>query len=283
MIVEKAHAKINLYLHVTGRRPDGYHLLDSLFVFADAGDVVGLEAAETPLFSVTGPYGDSLSGEKNNSVLKAARLMCEALNEKQAFKLTLEKNLPVASGMGGGSADAAAAMRLIMRFFEKKPSEKTLNDIALAVGADVPACLWEKPVFVSGIGEKMTFAPAVPDFPVLLVNPNVAVPTPAVFKNRTGDFDAEDPMTADDFSPENFIGALKRRHNGLTAAAVAVCPQISDVLNALANAKGCLFSAMSGSGATCVALFDDVKTRDACFDGLSETYPKWWGQKASFI
>jgi len=283
MIVEKALAKINLYLHVTGKRPDGYHLLDSLFVFADAGDVVGLEPADDLSFSVTGPYGASLAGEKDNSVLKAARLMCGALNEKPAFGLTLEKNLPVASGIGGGSADAAAAMRLIMRFFEKKPPEKTLNDVALAVGADVPACLWEKPVFVSGIGEKMTFAPPVPDFPALLVNPNVAVSTPTVFKKRTGDFDAANPMTRNDFFPENFIGALKKRHNGLTAAAVSVCPQIGDVLNALARADGCLFSAMSGSGATCVALFDGVETRDACSDLLSKTYPQWWVRTASFV
>lgn len=280
MIFEQACAKINLYLHVVGKRNDGYHLLDSLFAFADKGDVIGIEPAEKFSLTFSGTYGDFLTADKNNSVVIAAQKMCEALDETLNFHLHLEKNMPVASGIGGGSADASATMRLIMRFFQKQLPEDVLESLALTIGADVPACLYQKAVFVSGIGEKVTVAPDVPALPLLLINPNKPLSTPAVFKARKSGFSEKNPMKKSDFSNNGFINALKKRHNDLTDSAISLCPEIKEILSVFSNEKNCLFSTMSGSGATCIGLFDSIAERDDFFQKTKKNHPNWWFMSA---
>jgi len=249
-LIEPAPAKVNLFLHVTGRRADGYHLLDSLVVFAAAGDVLRGEVAGGLTLEVQGPFAASLSGEPDNLVLRAAR----SLGGRGA-RLVLEKNLPVASGIGGGSADAAAALRLLCRLWKLAPPD--LPGIALALGADVPVCLARRPSRMGGIGERLDAAPRLPRCGLVLVNPGVAVATADVFRARRGDWSApvELPRAWPDVTA--MASDLRELRNDLEPPAIALQPVIGEVISALAAVPGCRLARMSGSGATCFGLFDD--------------------------
>ena len=185
----RARAKVNLYLQVTGKRPDGYHELDSLMVFPDVGDELSLERATELSLEVDGPFAAALEAEgPDNLVLRAARALGALAGGGQGARLRLTKNLPVAAGIGGGSADAAAALRGLVRLWGLEVPEARLQALALELGADVPPCLESRPVFARGIGEILTPAPSLPPFWMVLVNPGVPVQTPAVFKARQGAF-----------------------------------------------------------------------------------------------
>src|SRR4051794_13788122 len=187
MISERASAKINLHLHVVGRRPDGYHLLDSLVVFAGAADRLTVEPGELSL-TVTGPFAAGLETESDNLVLRAARALAAHAGVPATGRLVLEKILPVASGIGGGSADAAATLRLLSRFWGLDVGQGTLAGLAARLGADVPVCVASHAAVMSGIGEVLAPAPVLPEVGIVLVNPGVAVSTPAVFRARDGGF-----------------------------------------------------------------------------------------------
>ena len=249
----KAPAKINLYLHVTGKRPDGYHLLDSLFAFARDGDVITAKQADGLSLEIIG--APDLSAGEDNIVIKAARKLAAALGIEPNAHLVLEKNLPIASGIGGGSTDAAAALKALQVLWKKTLPDEKLYALALELGADVPSCLAGKAVQVSGVGEVLTPAPEIPALPVVLVNPNKPVSTPAVFKTRKPVFSEPMPLTQNCADAAEFIGELKKRHNDLQDAACALEPAVAEVLHVLENQPRCLFSAMSGSGGTCFGLF----------------------------
>ena len=187
MLTSFAPAKVNLFLHVTGKRHDGYHLLDSLAVFPAVGDRLSLTPDCELTLGISGRFGASLSAETDNLVLRAARLLASEAGVSAGARLILEKNLPVASGIGGGSADAAAALRLLARHWN---ISAPLQGIALALGADVPVCLTRRPVRMAGIGEGLSPAPKLPVFGMVLVNPGVALTTAQVFRARTGAFSA---------------------------------------------------------------------------------------------
>ena len=276
MIQKIARAKINLYLNVVGKRDDGYHLLDSLFAFAEDGDGISVEKSDNLTLEIKGPFAHALSSEKDNSVLKAARLLANALDVPAKAKIVLTKNLPAASGIGGGSADAAATLAALCELWKVRPSVSLLEKTALKIGADVPACLHDKAVFVSGIGECVRPAPRIPRMPVLLVNPNVALPTPLVFKAGIERFSDADSMTEGDFLPQNFIAALKRRKNDLTVPATRIVPEIGTILNAFEKCSFCAVSRLSGSGATCFGIFEDAARRDVFAESLKEKHPNWW-------
>jgi 4-diphosphocytidyl-2-C-methyl-D-erythritol kinase len=266
-LIELAPAKVNLFLHVTGRRADGYHLLDSLVVFAAAGDVLRGEVAGGLNLEVQGPFAASLSGEPDNLVLRAAR----SLGGRGA-RLVLEKNLPVASGIGGGSADAAAALRLLCRLWKLAPPD--LPGIALALGADVPVCLARRPSRMGGVGERLDVAPRLPRCGLVLVNPGVAVATPEVFRARRGDWSApaELPRAWPDVAA--MASDLQELRNDLEPPAIALQPVIGEVISALATVPGCRLARMSGSGATCFGLFDDpVMASEAA---MRLRRPDWW-------
>ena len=184
---ESAPAKVNLYLHVTGRRPDGYHLLDSLIVFADLCDTVTAAPAERLSLTLAGPFADALDGA-DNLVSRAARALAAHAGRPPRATLRLVKHVPVAAGLGGGSSDAAAALRALIRLWGLSIEADELARLALELGADVPVCLAGHACFVGGIGDALTPAPALPSAPILLVNPGVAVPTTEVFAARTGEF-----------------------------------------------------------------------------------------------
>lgn len=272
-----APAKINLYLHVLGRRADGYHLIDSLIGFADIGDRLTARPAAALSLELGGPEAAGLAGSgPDNLVLRAARLLSDRALIRTGAALHLEKNLPVASGIGGGSSDAAAAMRALCRLWGVAIDEATLSRLGAGLGADVPVCLLAHAAWVGGIGEQVEPAPALPPAGIVLANPRTPLPTAAVFaarRGRFGDAGRFAPMPQD---AAGLAAALQSRGNQLTEAAVGRVPQIGRVLEALARLPGALIARMSGSGATCFALFADRTLAEAARTRLAAAEPLWW-------
>ncbi len=269
-----APAKINLYLHVVGRRTDGYHLLDSLAVFAGAGDYLSAEPAADFSLTVTGPFAAGLDAEADNLVLRAGHALAGAAGMAPYGRLVLEKNLPVASGIGGGSADAAAALRLLSSLWGLDRPAEELTALAAGLGADVPVCLSSTPMRMQGVGEHLTPVPRLPPFGVVLVNPGVAVATPAVFKARSGAFSETARLPAQWKDAASLAAWLSGTRNDLEQPARALAPVIGDVLAALRADPGCLLARMSGSGATCFGLFDTASIAETAATGLAR--PGWW-------
>jgi 4-diphosphocytidyl-2-C-methyl-D-erythritol kinase len=275
-VVCAAPAKLNLYLHVTGRRDDGFHLLDSLIAFAAVHDAVRLERADALTLSVDGPLAAGVPTDGSNLVLKAAEALRAAFGLKDGAAITLTKRLPAAAGIGGGSSDAAAALRGLCRLWRLPAGDPRLGEIALALGADVPMCLAGHAAVATGIGERLTPFDGLPAAPVVLVNPGVPVATPAVFKARTGPFTAAAALSGPVADAPSLAAALARRGNDLGPAAETLAPVIADARLALESAPGNLLARMSGSGATCFGLFQREKdARDAAARIASER-PDWW-------
>lgn len=275
MLSERASAKINLHLHVVGRRPDGYHLLDSLVVFAGAADTLTVEPSNGLSLAVTGPFAVGLDGEADNLVLRAARALAAHAGVPAAGRLVLEKNLPVASGIGGGSADAAAALRLLSRFWAVDVGQEALAAIARSLGADVPVCLSGCAAVMSGIGEILVPAPPLPQAGIVLVNPGIAVSTPAVFRTRECGFSATAVWPEHGWNDaESLASDLRATVNDLETPALRLAPPIADSLEALRAVPGCLLARMSGSGATCFGLFADAAAARRAASSLD--HPGWW-------
>lgn len=277
VVAESAPAKVNLHLHVTGRRADGYHMLDSLVVFAGAADEVQAEPAADLALMLDGPEAAGLAAEPDNLVLRAARALALAVGRPPRAALRLDKRLPVASGIGGGSADAAAALRALARLWSVDPGDAVLAGIALGLGADVPACLASRPCRMGGIGDVLAPAPRLPPCGIVLANPRVALPTPAVFRARNGDFSA--PATLPPSWPDAaaMAGDLAALRNDLQPAAIALCPPVAGVLAALGALPGCLLARMSGSGATCFALMPDAASARRAASLLPASWWRWGG------
>jgi 4-diphosphocytidyl-2-C-methyl-D-erythritol kinase len=271
---EDAPAKVNLFLHVVGRRPDGYHLLDSLAVFADVADRLSATPGGDLALSVTGPFASGLSREPDNLVLRAARALAEAAGIAPSGRITLEKNLPVASGIGGGSADAAAALRLLRQLWAADIPPERLTVIAQHLGADVPVCLAGQPARMGGIGERLLPAPRLPEAGLVLINPGVGVATPAVFKARSGGFNAAADLPAAWPDVAALAATLRMTGNDLEAPARQLVPVIGDVLQALAADRACLLARMSGSGATCFGLYPSASAARAAAGAIGR--PGWW-------
>lgn len=249
-------------------------MLDSLVVFADCGDRLQAEPAPGLSLTVGGPFAAGLAAEADNLVLRAARALAAAGGVDAGARLHLEKHLPVASGIGGGSADAAAALRLLRTLWDVRLEQPALDRLALRLGADVPVCLHGRPARMSGVGETLAPAPALPPCHLVLVNPGVAVSTPAVFQARSGGFSAAAELPAGWADAAAMAAALARLGNDLEAPARSLCPVIGEVLAALAAQPGCLLARMSGSGATCFGLFADAAAAARGAAGVAR--PGWW-------
>ncbi len=271
---EPAPAKINLFLHVTGKRADGFHLLDSLVVFAGVGDRLHAEPSDGLSLQVTGPFAARLDGESDNLVLRAARALADAAGIAPNAALMLEKNLPVASGIGGGSADAAAALRLLSRLWGVSLDPAVMHTLAAHLGADVPVCLMGRPSQMRGIGEQLDPAPSLPQCGLVLVNPGVALGTAEVFRTRQSGFSQPVHLPAGWESAAAMANNLGALTNDLQPPAIALRPVIGEVLTALAMRPGCLLARMSGSGATCFGLFADPD--QAALEAASLARPGWW-------
>lgn len=280
MQTEAAPAKINLYLHVVGRRDDGYHLLDSLVGFAEAGDVLQATPADSLELTLTGRFGAALAVEPDNLVLRAARALAEAVGVPPLAHLLLDKRLPIASGIGGGSADAAATLRALQHLWNGRLPDDTLHRLALQLGADVPVCLHSRTLRMSGIGDRLDPAPALPRCGLLLVNPGVAVETRAVFRARSGAFSAPAQLPASWTAAADLAGWLRGTGNDLQAPALTLQPAIGEVLRAIETQPDCLLARMSGSGATCFGLFP---TPDAAHHASAALQPTgWWCSAGAF-
>ncbi|MDX8499199.1 4-(cytidine 5'-diphospho)-2-C-methyl-D-erythritol kinase [Mesorhizobium sp. VK4C] len=272
-----APAKINLALHVTGRRADGYHLIDSLAVFTRFGDRLQIELAERDEFSVSGPFAAGVPLDGDNLVVKAR----EALRREAGAQpmppvvIRLEKNLPIASGVGGGSGDAAAALNGLSRLWGLDIDEAGLARIGLTLGADLPMCLKAKPLIARGIGEELSPLAGFPALALVLVNPGVAVSTPDVFKALSRrDNDALPPLPSrPDF--HTIRNWLETTRNDLEPAARAIQPAVGDALKALKKA-GAAFARMSGSGATCFGLFETGNVAKRAAIEIRSRHPGWF-------
>lgn len=275
-VSEAAHAKVNLCLHVLGRRADGYHEIDSLAAFAAAADTLLAEPAPVLSLEVAGRFADALGAAEDNLVLRAARALAAAAGIDAGARLSLVKRLPVAAGIGGGSADAAAALRALDRLWGLALGPARLGAIAAGLGADVPVCLAGRPARMGGVGERIGPAPALPPFGLLLANPGIALSTPAVFAARVGPFDPPANLPGSWPDATAMAAGLARCRNGLEAAAVALCPPIARVLEALGRLPGAHLARLSGSGATCFALFDDDGAAARAAALLAADQPGWW-------
>jgi 4-diphosphocytidyl-2-C-methyl-D-erythritol kinase len=282
MITENAPAKINLYLHVTGKRADGYHELDSLVVFASApetSDVITMTEATQYGLSITGPEAGLLNHEdpEKNLITKALRKVAKALGRELQVSVKLMKNLPVASGIGGGSADAGAALRALAKLWQLNESAMpVLLQAAKETGADIPACFINAPCYFGGVGDVITKVEGLPKFYLLLVNPHIPLPTVDVFKARKGDFHPAQRFDGMPKSAEELAAGLKQRFNDLEEPAIGLVDAVGGVIDLIASQHGCLLSRMSGSGATCFGIFaDDVSARKAAHH-IKEQIREYW-------
>ena len=277
MLSEPAYAKINLALHVRRRREDGFHELESLFAFAEDGDLI--EAEDDPdgrlSLLIEGPFGHGLDSGADNLVLRAAQALRVATGTARGARLRLDKRLPIASGIGGGSADAAATLRLLDRLWGLELSQDALLAIADPLGSDVPACLVSETLVGTGRGEALALAdlPGLAGMPLLLVNPGVAVSTGPVF--RAWDGTGRGALRADSLD-----AIVREGRNDLEAPAMSIAPQIAQVLESLTGRPGVALARMSGSGATCFALFDSEAARDSVAEAISNAQPGWWVMKS---
>ena len=273
---EPARAKVNLYLHVVGRRADGYHDLDSLVAFADFGDELTVSPADDLSLRVEGAMAAALAGEDDNLALRAARLLADEFAVDAGAAIGLCKTLPVAAGLGGGSADAAAALRLLSRYWRLSPPSERLQRLALTLGADVPVCLLGRPARMGGIGDRLEPLSAFPALPLVLANPGLPVATPDVFHHssvRSG-LAAWPRQGLGDSA--GLLAFLAGCGNDLQPAAEHLVPEIALVAGALAGSEGCRIARMSGSGASCFGLFLDAAQADAAARRLRRDHPAWW-------
>ena len=274
-----AHAKINLALHVTGQRDDGYHLLDTLVVFTEFGDQ--LEVCENPAgeqlvkLSITGPFADGLPADDTNLIVKAATELVDLCGvQPRPVHITLEKNLPLASGIGGGSADAAATLKALADFWNLKINDDAFMQLALSLGADVPMCVRGSPLVARGIGEQITPLNLPQPLSLVLVNPGVSLSTPQVFSKLKNKSNSGICETQEEKFPD--ITKLQTLRNDLQRPASELCPQIGQVIAALEEQNECQLARMSGSGATCFAIFPDLHLARQAAEKIRSSCPSWW-------
>jgi 4-diphosphocytidyl-2-C-methyl-D-erythritol kinase len=283
-----APAKVNLFLHVGALAADGYHPLSSLMAFADVGDLVRFEPADRLDFSITGPFGAALSAEADNLVTRARDRALDAFpGERAPFRLVLDKQLPIAAGIGGGSADAAAALRLlddVLGLDRGGGAGERFDAIARALGSDVPACLGGLPTFATGRGDDLADPPQFCDLDIVLANPGVLSPTGAVYRaydDLGAPGGAEPPVWSGAMrTPDAVVDFLKTTRNDLEAPAIGLTPAIGDCLDILRAQPESRFVRMSGSGATCFAIAGDRQDAATLAHRLAATHPHWWVRAA---
>jgi len=272
-----APAKINLFLHVGPLADDGYHPLASLVAFADVGDAVTVARADALSLAVTGPFSRALAGEGDNLILRGLRALGEAAGiGAPPVAVTLDKQLPIAAGLGGGSADAGTAIRLAAQLLDLDLDEVALEAVAGVVGADGPMCLRVRPAWATGRGDDLNDEPRLPPLHAVLLNPGLPSPTGAVYRayDDAPAGGADCPDAPADWSPAAVIDWLKGQRNDLEAPALRVTPGIGEALSAMNAALGCRLTRMSGSGATVFGLFEDAAAAKAATVALQR--PGWW-------
>ena len=284
-LVERAPAKINLTLHIVGRRADGLHELESLVVFSRSGDTLALELGDALSLVVAGPTADAAGATDDNLVLRAARALAVRIPDLRLGAFTLTKRLPVAAGVGGGSSDAAAALRLLARGNGVAIDDPRVIEAAAATGADIPVCLAAQARMMRGVGDRLGPLLQLPPLPALLVNPRVPLETRSVFARMrlepgwTSTASAHSELTGSE-PADAIVAALRRGRNDMEDAACVLAPVVSDVLAVLGAARGCRLARMSGSGATCFGLFTDCRAVARAKQAIARVHPGWWAKAA---
>jgi 4-diphosphocytidyl-2-C-methyl-D-erythritol kinase len=278
-----AWAKINLFLEVTGRRADGYHELESLIIFAGLGDRLRFRSAPALEVDVTGPCAGGVPAGPENLVVRAAWALAEYAGAAPAARIELDKRLPVAAGIGGGSADAAAALEGLAALWGLSPGPGELARIAAGLGADVPVCLFGRPAVVRGVGEVLERAPPLPAGWLVLVNPGLPLATRRVFEARRGAYSPARPWAGSAQDVRELAERLAERSNDLEPAALRLAPGIGRVLERLGGAPGALLARMSGSGATCFALFATAPEARAAAAAIAAEHSDWWCAAAPIL
>jgi 4-diphosphocytidyl-2-C-methyl-D-erythritol kinase len=282
-VIEDAPAKINLALHVTGQRSDGYHLLDMLVTFTRHGDRLEFRSAGSDEFVISGRFAGALDNScDDNLVLKARDLLRDVITHEggsaPAVRIHLQKNLPIASGIGGGSADAAATLRGLMRLWNASLPNATIEAIAIRLGADVPMCLASRPLVARGIGEQITPVDDMPAFAMVLVNPLKGISTPEVFRGLTN----KDNPPLDMTPRSTWLEALGSMRNDLEPVARDLLPEITEI-SAMLKMQGASFVRMSGSGATCYGIFDTLAAAKDAAAALHSKRPDWYFESTETI
>ncbi|GAB4129194.1 MAG: 4-(cytidine 5'-diphospho)-2-C-methyl-D-erythritol kinase [Rhodothalassiaceae bacterium] len=285
----RAPAKINLFLHVTGRRDDGYHLLDSIFLYTGLHDRLTVAPASDLALDVGGAFADGLAAEppSRNLILRAAQALRDATGTREGAHMRLEKAIPLAAGLGGGSADAAAALRLLARLWgvpsDKGGREELLSRLALALGADIPPCIDSRPARIGGIGERVVpLDEPMPAWGLLLVNPGIPMPTPSVFAAlRKADPPFTEPLPAR-IPWQDTAWLAARTRNDLEPFAIRLAPALGRLLDRIGALEGCLLARMSGSGATCFALFETVAAAERAARTCRAEMPHCWSWAGGF-
>lgn len=276
MLSATAKAKLNLYLHITGKRADGYHLLDSLVCFVALGDSITVEDAPELSLTVEGPFAAAISADADNLVMRAANVLRAHAGVDVGAHITLCKNLPVAAGLGGGSSDAATCLILLRSLWGLAISDSMLATLAVPLGADMSVCLHGKPAYMSGIGEVIEPAPTMPALYLLLVNPMRELSTAEVYRR----FQAEARTTArpeiDASSADRLVISLATTRNDLQRPAITLCAEVAEVLLALETQFDCRLARMCGSGATCMGVFEDEQACLRAAETIRRDHPQWW-------
>ncbi len=288
IIEEIAPAKLNLFLHITGKRLSGYHELLSLVVFTELADRVKVEEGRRLTLKVTGPCADELLAETstaNNLVIRAAKALQDQGSRNPGAKIHLEKNLPVAAGIGGGSSDAAATMKALTNLWGQVLPLNKVKKIARSLGADVPVCLTRHPAIIRGIGDRVEVPPELPKMHVVLVNPGYFLPTEDVFENLNWKKAVRKrpvaiPRSFDDEA--HFVRFLRSCRNDLQEPAIDLLPEIEDVLDYIQAQRGCKLARMSGSGATCFGLFSNERNAIRAQEEIAVEVPEWWVERTKY-
>ncbi len=271
-----AAAKLNLYLHVVGRHHDGYHEIDSLVVWLDLGDKLTFSLADDLKLEVSGPFASEVGPKEDNLVIQAAEYLRKSYSIRLGAKICLDKQLPVGAGMGGGSSDAATALRALMELWKCDPGELNMEALVRSLGADVPACMIGAPALVSGVGEKVALLPVLPMMHVVLVWPGVKLATSRVFAAHQVKGSNKPLRISDLERPDNYLKALLERGNDLQITAQVLCSEIGKALQLLASSIGCVLSRMSGSGSTCFGLFETQEAAQSAANYIVKKRPSWW-------
>lgn len=272
MLTAEAQAKLNLYLHIQGERADGYHLLESLVAFTTFADHLAVEVDGSLSLIVIGEFA-SEAGHEDNLVLRATRALQQACNVTQGARMTLTKNIPVGAGLGGGSADAAATLKLLCKLWAVIPSQQQLHDIAISLGADVPMCLAGKPLIARGIGDELTLLKEpLPPLHMVLVYPRVHLSTPEVYKCYQHEYAAPSPV----LNHWALVASLEPSRNQLQRAAISLSPEVAEVLLVLEGYPQSQLVRMCGSGSTCFAICEDAGAAESLAQDIARRYPHWW-------
>ena len=293
MMIKKSFAKINLYLEVIGKRADGYHLLDSLMTLIDIFDLITIEKSDKLELVIEGSDNKSLQSLQQNwqenIIIRAVDLLSSNHNFFPKVKITLQKNIPIAAGLGGGSSNAACTMLMLNELYQLGLSQKQLLDLGLQIGADVPfflnALTNHKPMFVSGIGEVLkNYDTKLPDWHLLIINPNIPLSTHTIFdlfdKNNSRQNNFQNIANTQN---QEILTLIKNHNNDLQKYAIRLAPEIALIIDCLKETRGCLLARMSGSGASCFAIFDNAKNLEKCSYKLQKTFPGFYIKQSSLL